>query len=175
MKKGEKGFTLIEVLVATAIVALIAGAATQTTFQVYDDTTRNGDHVTAVRQVQNAGYWIGRDARMAEVVYTDNLTPPAFMVINWTVWDTEDTIYHSATYSITDLSGNVGKIKRRHQDSEGTDEETLVSQYIYYDVSDPDNTTKASFNSPVLTVQITARYEDYQETREYLIYRRSDF
>jgi prepilin-type N-terminal cleavage/methylation domain-containing protein len=175
MKKGEKGFTIIEVLVATAIMALIAGAATQTTFQVYDDTRRNGDHVTAVRQVQNAGYWIGRDARMAEIVYTENLTTPAFMVINWTEWDVEDTVYHSVTYSIEDLSGNIGKIKRRHQDSGGTDEETLISQYIYYDGSDPDNTTSASFSSPVLTVRVTARCGDYQETREYLIYRRSDF
>ncbi len=34
--------------------------------------------MTVVRQVQNAGYWLSRDAQMAQSVNADNLTSPDF-------------------------------------------------------------------------------------------------
>ena len=55
MKKGEKGFTIVELLVASAIMAVIGGAAVTTTFQITKSTEPTNNHMTAVRQVQNAG------------------------------------------------------------------------------------------------------------------------
>ncbi len=99
MKLGEKGFTYIELIVALAIIALIGSATATTTIQVLRLTVRNNEHMTAVRQVQNAGYWISRDAQMAQSIITDNLTPPDFLVLNWIEWDyTDDLTYHSVTY-----------------------------------------------------------------------------
>ncbi len=99
MKLGEKGFTYIELIVALAIIALIGSATATATIQVLRLTGRNNEHMTAVRQVQNAGYWISRDAQMAQSIIVDNLTPPDFLVLNWTEWDDAgDPIYHSVTY-----------------------------------------------------------------------------
>jgi len=104
MKLGEKGFTLIELIVAVAIIALIGSATATATLQVLRVTGRNNEHMTAVRQVHNIGYWISRDAQMAQSVATDNLTEPDFLVLNWTEWNyADDPIYHSVTYFFEDL------------------------------------------------------------------------
>lgn len=290
MKLGEKGFTLIELIVAVAIIALIGSATATATLQVLRVTGRNNEHMTAVRQVHNIGYWISRDAQMAQSVATDNLTEPDFLVLNWTEWNyADDPIYHSVTYFFedlidlaggnpipetewggtfggssldfgevvrqtadggyiiagatsscgagsydvylikTDASGNkewekaiggsssdfaysveqttdggyiiagatdshgagggdvylvkvsplinipVGKLKRSHWSSAGTNEQTLVAEYIYFNPDDPDNTTKASYQDSVLNVQLTSLFEEAIETREYMINLRPNF
>ncbi len=176
MKPGQRGFTFIEVAIATAVIALIAGAATMTTFSILNDTERTNDGMTAVRQVENAGYWVSRDALMADSLSTENLTSPDFLILNWTDWGyDEDSVYHSVAYSIEDISGGIGKLKRTHQDSTGTNEQMLVAEYIYYNQSDPANTSNVSYQDPVLTLKIVSVSGDAQETREYKIYRRPNF
>ena len=82
MKQGERGFTMIEWIVSTAIMALIAGAAIMSTFQVVNDTEQTNDRMIVVRQVENAGYWISRDAQLATSLDTENLTSPDFLILN---------------------------------------------------------------------------------------------
>ena len=172
MKHGEKGYTLIELAIAITIMALASSAAGGAIFQILRDTQRNNDHITAVRQVQNAGYWISRDAQMAETATTD-LTLPDFLILSWTEWDDAgDPISHSATYSFEELTDGIGKLKRSHLSSAGVNEQTLIAEYIYYDSNDIDDTSQASYESPVLTVQLTALFEKTLETREYRIKHR---
>jgi len=176
MKQGQKGFTFIELAIAAAIIALIAGAVAMTTFSVLRDTERTNDCMTVVRQVENAGFWVSQDALMADRLCTENLTPPGFLVVDWTEWGYgEDSIYHSVTYSIEDIAEGIGKLKRTHQDSEGTNEQMLVADYIYYNQSDPDNTSNVTYQDAVLTLKIASVFGDDQETREYKIYRRPNF
>ena len=176
MKQGQRGFTSIELLVATAIIALIAGAATMTTFSVLRDTEHTNDRMTVVRQVENAGFWISQDTLMADRVCADNLTPPDFLVVDWTEWGyDDDSIYHSVTYSIEDISEGIGRLKRTHQDSGGTNEQMLVANYIYYNQSDPDNTSDVSYQEAVLTLKIASVFGDAQEMREYKVYQRPNF
>ena len=173
MKHGEKGYTLIELIIAITIMVLASSAAGAAIFQILRDTERNNDHMTAARQVQNAGYWISRDAQMAETATTDYLALPDFLILSWTEWDDAgDPIYHSATYSFEELTDGIGKLKRSHWSSAGANEQTLVAQYIYYDPDDVDDTSKASYQSPVVTVQLTALFEETLETREYKIKHR---
>ena len=169
MKYGEKGFTLLETVIAIALIAVAAGSASAATFQIFRNTERNNDYMTVVRQVNNAGYWISRDAQMAQSVATE----PDFLTISWTEDVTGDPIYHSVTYSVEDLTDGIGKLKRHHVSSGGADEETMVAQYIYYDPNDVDDTSKASYEQPVLTVQLTSILEETRETREYRIAHRA--
>jgi len=176
MKPGEKGFTLVELLIAITIMVLASGAAGAAIFQILRGTERNNNHMTAVSQVHNAGYWISRDAQMAQSVTTDNLTLPDFLILSWTEWDAAgDPTYHSATYSFEDLTDGIGKLKRNHWSSAGASEETLVAQHIYYVPSDSDNTSKASYQQPVLAVQLTALFKGSLETKEYKITHRPNF
>ena len=173
MKRGEKGYTLIELAVSLAIIVLISGAASIAIIQILKGTETNNTHMNAVRQVQNAGYWLCRDARMAQSVNTDNLTLPDFLVFNWTEWDSEnEEIYHSATYSFEGLAGGIGNLKRTHWSSAGANEQTLIAQHIYYSPADPDNTSKADYQAPLLTLQLTAIVGGEMEIREYRIQHR---
>ena len=176
MKLNEKGFTAIELAVAITIMALVGSAAATATFQVFKGTERNNNYITTVRQVQNAGYWICRDAWMAQSATADNLTPPDFLILRWTeLDDPDDPVYHSATYFFEDLTDGIGKLKRGHWSSAGANEQTLVAEHIYYDPDDPDNTSKANYQSPLLTVQLTSLVEDDKETKEYKIKHRPNF
>ena len=176
MKLGEKGFTLIEFLVSITIIVLASGAAGAAIFQVVRGTESNNNHITTIRQVQNAGYHISRDAQMAQSVTADGLTSPDFLVLNWTERDyVDDPTYHSVTYFFEDLTDGVGKLKRSHWSSTGINEQTLVAEYIYYDPDAPDDTSKASYQSPVLNVQLTSLFEKTRETREYKINLRPNF
>jgi len=173
MKTDEQGYTLVELLIAVTIMVVASGAASAAIFQVSRNTEQNNDHMTVVRQVQTAGHWISRDAQTALSVTTDNLTLPVFLVLTWTESATsDDPIYHSVNYTIEDISDGIGTLKRNHWSSTGINEQTLIAQYIYYNPSDTGNTTEASYESQLLTLQLTARLEENLETREYKIKRR---
>ena len=174
MKQGKNGFTIIGLAVTLAIVSIIGSAAATATFQVVKSSGHSANYMTAVRQVQNAGYHISHDTLMAESVVVDNLEVPNFLVLNWTEQDYDggDSTYHSVTYFFEELSDGIGKLKRNHWSSAGANEETLVAKYIYYDPDDPENTSKPIYQSPVLTVRLSALYEDAAETREYKVIRR---
>ena len=176
MKLNQKGFTIIELAVATAITALIVCAAAMTTFRVLADTSNNNDRMTVIRQVENVGIWISSDARIAEIITAEDLTSPDFLTLGWTDWGYDGpSIYHSVTYSIEDISEGIGKLRRTHQDSGGTNEQTLVADYIYYNLSDPANTSNVSYQMPMLTLKIVSIYGDAQEAREYKTYHRPNF
>src|SRR4030042_5028531 len=103
MKTGEKGYTLVEILVATSITVLISAGALATIFQIVRGNEHNNDYMTSVRQVENAGFWISRDTLMARSVAADNLTFPDFLVLNWSELGAGGgTVYHSVRYFFED-------------------------------------------------------------------------
>jgi len=169
MKQSEKGFTLIELIGAVAVTALIALTVTAVTFQLIKVTERSNDQMTAIPQVQNAGYWISHDTRIAESVTVDNLEDQNFLILNWTDYEGGDPTYHSVTYFFEDLSDGIGKLKRNHWSSAGANDQTLIAQYIYYDPSDLDNTTLAIYSRPVLTVRLCVLFGDASVAREYKV------
>jgi len=149
---------------------MIALGAMMTTFQVIRVTAQSDSYMTALQQVQNAGFWISRDARMADNVTTDNLSGTNFLVLSWTeVDDSDNTTDHSVTYFFDELSGGIGRLKRNHSSSAGLNNETLVAQHISYDPADPVNTSNVSYTSPSLTLKLVAIFADASETREYQV------
>ncbi len=174
MKPGEKGFTLIELLVAITIIALASGAAGTAIFQVLRNTERNSDLMTAVRQVENAGYQISRDAGMAQSVNaTANLTLPDFLILSWTEQDTGDD--YEVTYTLEDMpEGQLKTMLRNQSVNGGSSNITFVAQYI-----DPDpEKTSGNFTSGTLTLTVTSTVGvgslTQSETRIYEIVPRPD-
>ncbi|HEX7365150.1 MAG TPA: type II secretion system protein [Dehalococcoidia bacterium] len=85
LKTTEKGFTLIEVLVALAILGGIMAVASEAVVVLTRTSAQTNEWNINLRQVQNAGHWISRDALMAQVVHTD--TPGDLLDLSWSDWD----------------------------------------------------------------------------------------
>lgn len=167
MKPGEKGFTLIELLVVLAVVALIASAANITIFQVLKVSERNNDHTTAIRQAQQAGYWISYDTQAAQSIVTGDVpeTPELeFITLEWSHWENGNV--HKTTYTFHDMAGGLKQLKRHHliNDANGVEignELTLVAEYIDSDLT----SFVEEGNAWKLTIRTCSGAET--ETREY--------
>lgn len=175
MKNGN-GFITIEMTIALALVGLIGCAAAATIFQTLHVSQATDKRLTVIEQVRNASYWLSRDAAMADDVIADNLTSPTFLILKWTDWGTgESNIYYSATYSIVNVTNGVGQLKRRYQDSNGTDKTALIANYIYYNPADPANSTAASYQNPKIDLKVVSQFNGATETKDYTVYRRPNF
>ncbi len=169
INRKQRGFTLIELLIAIAITSLITGGITAAIFQTFTVSARNNSHMTAVRQVQNAGHWISPDAQMAQDVNTDDNpgTPELELVtLTWTEW--VDETVNVVTYIITVDD----ELKRSHFEDGSPTSEMIVARYIdsvTYDFTDTDGDGV----DDTLTFTITAAVGDYpatvSETRVYKI------
>lgn len=168
MKQGEKGFTLIEVLVVVFIMALIAGAATMTISQVLGITKNSNDRTTAIRQVQNAGYWISRDSLMAQTVTTDDdpgTLELEFITLSWTAW--EDNDVHKIVYTFEDMPTGLKKLKRQHlvYDINGLE----IGNDMMYIAKNIIDSASFSVEDGVWILSIGARSGTKTENREYEI------
>jgi len=174
MRKQEIGFTLIELVIATAIMALASVAAGMAIYQVFGGTEGNNDRMTALHQVQNAGYWISRDTQMAiSVNTTATLAFPDFLHIGWTEWNDAGTpTYHLINYSLENGSDSLYSLKRMHSIIGGSTEEAMVADYIYYQPG-TEYSSNTSANGSNVHVNITSIYDDARESREYQITRRA--
>lgn len=95
--KRQKGFTLVEMLVVTAIIALIALGASMSISQVFKVSKQNNDMSTAIRQAQNVGYWVSHDALMASTIVPE---PSADVKISmgWSTWGTANDYVYDVRY-----------------------------------------------------------------------------
>ena len=66
MMKGEQGFTLVELLIAIAIMGSIFGVLGEAFHQVVTIPEYGNDRVTALHELQNVAHWVNLDGQMAE-------------------------------------------------------------------------------------------------------------
>ena len=151
MKPGEKGYTLLELLVAITIMALASAAAGVGIFQIIRNIERNSNHTAAVLQVQNADHRISHDVQTAQSVTTDNLTPPDFLALSWIDGDSSDE--YQVTYTLEDMPSSVLKELWRNQSvNDSANITSLVAQYIDSD----SEKTSCNLTSGILSLTITA-------------------
>ncbi len=139
MKQLERGFTLIELLMVTAILGLIVNGATMSIYQVLKNTERNRNQMTAVSQVQNAGYWVSLDAQRAQTVDAEGLGGGGMsIVVSWQQSES-GSLEESGQYTDTlyfALSGNSGsswsdwETAFTGDNPPGFFSQTIPSQYI---------------------------------------------
>jgi prepilin-type N-terminal cleavage/methylation domain-containing protein len=152
LKTTEKGFTLIEMLVAMSIAGAIMGVMSASVYTIMRTTSQNDEWNVNIRQVQNAGHWITNDALMAQVV-SDNTTG-VFLSLKWSDWNNTSTNQYNNDIQYV-INGNT--LTRSLNGGPAI----LIAQYI---VTDNHTTCKWDTTLQQLTVHIRAaestRYVD---------------
>jgi len=125
--KGERGFTLIELLIAIVIAGLITGGITFAIMQILTINTRASNHMVAVRQVQQAGKEVSKDALQAQGINaTGSWGFP--LILTWTEWGTNQT--HTVRYELVGAVDEAKKLQRSHSVTGGNSTNTTVAEYI---------------------------------------------
>lgn len=169
--KDQRGFTLLELLVALPIAALVVSAATGAIFQVLNSTRASG-YMVAYRQVQETGYWVNHDTLQAQKVMLDDPDTSAvieFLTLSWTDWDGGNE--YSVTYTLEDMPSGDLKYLQRQESVNGTPTATtIVAQHIYKD-TDKSKPTNCVWDSDekVLTFTVKAQVGEQTATRTYEI------
>jgi len=188
MQGNQRGFTLVEVMVGVLIMALVGLAAAMAIIQVVN-AGRNSSHMSALRQVQTAGYWVSRDGLQAQdVLDSDPDTLPIevddllgvtpgdieILILRWTDWDDGDV--HQVVYFLRQMYPGSDLDKLRRQESiynptigEGnliSETTTMVAQYI-------DGSATSCYwtglDKGSLNFEVTATLEQQTESRTYEI------
>jgi prepilin-type N-terminal cleavage/methylation domain-containing protein len=128
LHKDQRGLTFVELLIVIAIAGFIAAAITGVLFQVLTINTRTSNHMTAVRQVQQAGFWVSPDVQMAQNVTPGGCTG-CLLSLNWTEVTGNHTA-HRVIYRLVDMSGGLKRLQREHYIGPSLDSTTIVAEYI---------------------------------------------
>jgi len=143
LKTTEKGFTLIELVVALSIAAFVTAAASMTIITMMRLSPQTNNWAIALRQVQDAGYWISRDVLMADNITVGGTGNPMFLTL---IQPQTQLPKKTIVYQFEDMSGGLKRLMR-------TDNTTaiMVAEYI----SLPD--TSANYNSDNCTLTFTIK------------------
>jgi prepilin-type N-terminal cleavage/methylation domain-containing protein len=159
--RSQRGFTLIELLIAIGITAIITGVLTASIMQVWTVSYRTRDRMTAVRQVQQAGFWVSPDVMTAQTV-TPGGCADCLLTLSWTEVTGSHTA-HQIKYILVDMSGGLERLDREHYIGTNStpDSSITVAEYI----------NSASFvklpNGNAYNFTVTATVGDQSETRTY--------
>jgi prepilin-type N-terminal cleavage/methylation domain-containing protein len=157
MHKRQRGFTLVELLVAIAIAGVITGGITATVMQVLNINHRASNHMICVRQVQQAGKEVSKDTLQSQNV-TCGEESGFPLTLTWTDWGGAQNV---VVYDVTE--------DNELQRSQTVDDEPVsttlpvVAKYI-----DPAGTS-CVWDGSVLTFTVTAAVGTESETRIYEI------
>jgi len=152
----QNGFTLVELVIAIAIAALIVAASFAAWFQFSTVSARNSDYMAAYNQVQNAGYWFSRDA--VQITQEPTLGVGGFpATLCWVDWDGST---HRVVYT---LDGGTGELRRTYGIDGALQENFVAAQYV-----DSTN-TGCTWDGETLSLKITAQFGDRLAERTYTV------
>ena len=178
--KKQKGFTLIEMIVAIAISSAIGGGIVFSIYQTSSYQAIDRARMNCVKQLENAIHYIVQDAQMAQKVTLAEDDDNFPLTLSWTEWDVSSPEYeHIVTYRLTGSGSS--ELERRHlaYDVSGgeptTNEVNIVARYIESDSAKTNCGYAGNILSLELTATITGFPKEITETREVEIMPRTDW
>jgi len=148
-KRSQLGFTLVELVVAISVGAVVLVGAAALMYYMVVGTGEESDQWLADLQVQYVSFWIGEDVVQAQSISLSNYTTDAGytvvgfpFVLTLTLEDPQAGTY-TVTYGVKDMKDNLGR--------------DLLSLYRY-STEDSGNLTVAQYLDP----QGTTMYQPQQ-------------
>ncbi len=111
--KGEKGFTLLEIVIGLVITGVLATAVATAIPMMIQWSPRQANKLSVEQDLAFARYWLNRDANAAE-----NFTPlssPQYGYLEWRDFRAEAMVTYKVTYSYD--SGTHSLIREERQDN----------------------------------------------------------
>jgi prepilin-type N-terminal cleavage/methylation domain-containing protein len=174
-RRGSRGLTLVELLVALAIGAAVVAGALAVLNQILILVPKAENNMLAIRQAQSAGYWIDRDATSAQIItptpnlFTISTATP--LVITYVKWDaTKTTISYTVDSNrillrqLVVTNEKTGSVISSNTIRVADSIASITARYYQPDMSNP---------RKILTVTIIAQVENSSSTRVYQISPRS--
>jgi prepilin-type N-terminal cleavage/methylation domain-containing protein len=159
LKTGEKGFTLVELLVALSIATFVTAAASMTIITMMRLSPRTNNWAIALHQVQNAGYWISRDIQMSQGTITIGSGNPTFLTLT-VPQDSNPANNKQITYEFPTMYGGQTLMRK------DSGQQIMIAEYISY-ANAPLPVYDTVRHTYTLTVTITATSGDVPVTRDY--------
>ena len=99
--KSQRGFTLVEVLVALGIMSAIGSVLVGTLHQMTNFTSRSNAQVSVSADLRNAFHWMAEDMKMANTTdLVDGAPAVSTITLNWTNQCEGASTPHSANYCL---------------------------------------------------------------------------
>ncbi len=196
---GQRGFTMVELLVAIAIAAVIVVGSLALLWNMVTVADENQERTIASMEVQYVGFWISEDVIQAQCVEVGNATTEGVvtgfpLVIRWR--DDSNNMNNRVTYTLVEQTEQNGmyQLQRKHEAGPQvgnvtvyeTLNESIVGRYLVvgYDTEDLDsdgNTTELSTGVwrnqktyvSYLSLQATAKVDRSVASNEYEIHPRT--
>ncbi len=171
--KDEKGYSLIELLIAISVSAILAIGAGMTTFQIFRGSKQNNDWNIAVRQAQSLGQYVSQDALMVNTIDigddpgTEDIE---FISLFWKDWENGNTC--DTSYLWLDSEDSLKKLKRKQvtRDINGVEintTTTLVADNVYSATLTPQTDSwRLTVETRSGTRSVTREYEISQRLQE---------
>lgn len=155
----QRGDGFIEIVIALALIAFLGTGITTFTVLTISQTGKSTNHMQAILQLENIGYWVSRDVQMAQTV-TPGPNAGFPLQLSWN--DTDNNAFQ-VTFS---LSG--GNIQRSLVKNGGGQQDVLVAQLIN---SSP-SLTSCNYNNGLLVFNATATVGNWSLSRTFQIKKR---
>ncbi|MBM3131909.1 MAG: prepilin-type N-terminal cleavage/methylation domain-containing protein [Chloroflexi bacterium] len=144
IRRQEKGFTLIEILVGLAITGALVGVVAMAVPLMNSSVKRGNNHTYVATQLQNATHWIQVDAKMAQEVTPDGGGSGFPLTLTWVDWD--NTEYQS----VYDVSG--GDFSRAHTVTVVGNDPVTTTRSLAQSIA----SGTCSYADGMLTIQLTS-------------------
>lgn len=161
VKNSQKGFTLIEILVAMLVGGMLLSGLVVAIFQTFGITSRSSTQITALEEVRNVAYWISKDVRMSDNTSLVYGVEEDGVDLFWTSWYDDNSELSPVDYH-SEFKFVGGGVERELKKGGVSIDITTKGKYI--------SDIEFSLQGSIIVVTITSSPEGRPETAEQKTY-----